>query len=657
MPEKRRRIVNIAAALCTLFALVVLCTWIAGERVQTPPVSTGGDTAASSAAVHKTGRVKEWTVFIYMCGTDLESEDGSASANLNEICRPRATEEINVVVQTGGTKNWRLNGIPEDRLARYEVDGERLHCMAQLPLASMGDGDTLSDFLRWGIETFPAEKYMLVLWNHGGGTLGGVCYDELFGSDSLELDEVADALDETDAMFEVIGFDACLMATLENAAAVSGYGRCMVASEEFEPGGGWNYADMLDYLSRNPDIGGVQLGRRICDGYYQKCIKSGSENMATLSVIDLAVVPELTQAFDEMAREMGGISGEIEQLQELTRRVRRAENYGGNSPGEGYTNMVDLGDLVAHTWEVLPQTGQAVLDALAGTVIHSVSGRQRDGAHGLSLFFPLNLNAQACEEYAGVCPSAHYLRFLEAIVPDFEAPADTPAPKLDAADAADYDVVLEADVDDAANFNLRIAEGFETVQSVKFWLFYVDYTYGEYVTMGMDNDVYSNWETGEFTDNFRGVWPTLNGYFCAPVLVDEGERYNIYSIPILLNGKQTNLRAAYIWDDADNGYYEVYGAWEGVDGDTGAVARKVRKLRDGDVVELIFTSVDWETGEELYYAMGSFTVDGEVRMEEQELMDGDYLYAYEVMDIFGRSHMSPFAVMSCSEDDIFVSME
>jgi len=360
MPEKRRRIVNIAAALCTLFALVVLCTWIAGERVQTPPVSTGGDTAASSAAVHKTGRVKEWTVFIYMCGTDLESEDGSASANLNEICRPRATEEINVVVQTGGTKNWRLNGIPEDRLARYEVDGERLHCMAQLPLASMGDGDTLSDFLRWGIETFPAEKYMLVLWNHGGGTLGGVCYDELFGSDSLELDEVADALDETDAMFEVIGFDACLMATLENAAAVSGYGRCMVASEEFEPGGGWNYADMLDYLSRNPDIGGVQLGRRICDGYYQKCIKSGSENMATLSVIDLAVVPELTQAFDEMAREMGGISGEIEQLQELTRRVRRAENYGGNSPGEGYTNMVDLGDLVAHTWEVLPQTGQRI---------------------------------------------------------------------------------------------------------------------------------------------------------------------------------------------------------------------------------------------------------------------------------------------------------
>jgi len=657
MPEKRRRIINIAAALCMLAALAALCTWAAGKRTAQTSAGTGTGTTVSSSSFQRADPVKAWTVLIYMCGTDLESEEGSASANLNEICRQRGTDELNVVVQTGGTKNWRLNGIPEDKIARYEVAGERLTCKAQLPLASMGDRQTLEDFLQWGIETYPAEKYMLVLWNHGGGTLGGVCYDELFGNDSLELDEIAGALDEAGAKFEVIGFDACLMATLENAAAVSDFGHCMVASEEFEPGSGWNYADFLDYLSRNPDIGGTQLGRRICDGYYRKCLRNGSERMATLSVIDLSAMPKLTQSFDALAREMGGVSTEITQLQELTRRARRAESYGGNSPGEGYTNMVDLGDLVTHTREVLPQTGQAVLDALDEAVIHTVSGRQRDGAHGLSLFFPLDLDRKACEEYADVCTSPYYLRFLEAIVPDFEAPADTPAPRLAAADAADYEVVLETSVDGDANFNLRIAQGFETVQSVKFWLFYVDYEYGEYVTMGMDNDVFSDWETGEFTDNFRGVWPTLNGYFCAPVLVDEGERYNIYSIPILLNGQQTNLRAAYIWDDADNGHYEVYGAWEGVDSDTGAVARKVRKLRDGDEVELIFTSLDWETGEELYYTMGSFTVEGEVRMEEQKLIDGDYLYAYEVVDIFGRSHMSPFALMSCSGDEIFVSME
>ncbi|MBE6930993.1 MAG: hypothetical protein E7463_12030 [Ruminococcaceae bacterium] len=658
MPEKRRgAFYYIGTTLCIALILGLFCAWVVHRRDAAENVPQPG-TSSSSSETPVTGRAKKpWTVLIYMCGTDLETVDGAATANLGEICRPMNRDSINVVIQTGGTRSWKLGGIPEDKLARFEVVEAGLACVGQYPLASMGDEATLASFLEWGVDAYPAEKYMLLLWNHGGGSLGGVCYDELFDSDSLELDEIAGALDASGVTYELIGFDACLMATLENAALLRDYGRYMVASEEFEPGGGWDYADFLGYLSTSPDVHGAELGRRICQGYYNKCSASQDETMATLSVIDLRRIDTLLNCFDLLAAEMGGLVEEMEQLQELTIRARRAENYGGNSSGEGYTNMVDLGDLVSHTRDVLPETCQAVLDALDAAVLHSVSGRQRDGAQGLSLFFPLDLSAQDCGEYTEVCPSPHYLRFLEAIVPGFSAPDDTPAPRLDAASEDDYDIRLVTTVTDDANYTLWVKDGLEAVQSVQFWLFYVDYEYGEYVTMGMDNDVHADWEEGIFADNFRGVWPTINGFFCAPVLVDEGEAYNIYSIPILLNGVQTNLRAAYIWDDGDNGHYEIYGAWEGVDSDTGAVSRTVRKLRDGDEVELIFASVDWETGEELYYTMGSFTVDGEIVMEESELIDGDYLYAYEVVDVFGRSHMSDFALMSSEGDEIRVSAE
>ena len=102
----------------------------------------------------------------------------------------------------------------------------------------------------------------------------------------------------------------------------------------------------------------------------------------------------------------------------------------------------------------------------------------------------------------------------------------------------------------------------------------------------------------------------------------------------MLNGKETNLRAAYIWESDDEGYFKIYGAWDGIDPETGMSAREIIKLKDGDEVTPLFEAVNWDTGEENIYELGSFIVDGAVVMEESELIDGDYLYQYKVIDIF-----------------------
>lgn len=160
-----------------------------------------------------------WTIFVYLCGTDLESEGNAASADIYEAISAQYSEDVHIVYQTGGTGQWYLD-FSNSTIQRYvNIEGD-IELVDEIPNASMGSADTLADFVSWGVENYPAENMGLVFWNHGGGSISGVCFDELHESDSLSLREIDKALnsvyDKMTDKFEFIGFDACLMSTLEN---------------------------------------------------------------------------------------------------------------------------------------------------------------------------------------------------------------------------------------------------------------------------------------------------------------------------------------------------------------------------------------------------------------------------------------------------------
>ena len=125
-----------------------------------------------------------WTVMIYLCGTDLESEGGMATENLKMIADTVPDKAVNVLIQTGGTKSWQAEDavgidIAEDRLQRWTWDENGFTLVDEEELASMAKYTTLSDFIQWGAKYYPAEKYMLNLWDHGGGSASGLIADEL----------------------------------------------------------------------------------------------------------------------------------------------------------------------------------------------------------------------------------------------------------------------------------------------------------------------------------------------------------------------------------------------------------------------------------------------------------------------------------------------
>ena len=123
---------------------------------------------------------------------------------------------------------------------------------------------------------------------------------------------------------------------------------------------------------------------------------------------------------------------------------------------------------------------------------------------------------------------------------------------------------------------------------------------------------------------------------------------------MLLNGRETNLRAEYHWDDES---YTLLGVYDGMDPDTGMASRDIRPLEDGDVIEPLFTCIDADTGEVFYSTLDEITVHGGLVIEESALEDGDYLYQFEVTDVFGRVTVSDSALMVCEAGEIYVYLD
>jgi hypothetical protein len=613
-----------------------------------------------------------WTILVYLCGTDLESNGGYASINIQEMTQAAQSDKVNVVFETGGTQQWAIDNIDPSQIQRWKVNSGDIELLDSQPLSNMGEAETLGGFLEWGVENYPADKYMCLLWDHGGGSVAGIAVDELHNGDMLNLKELSQGLSMAGVQFELVGFDACLMSTMETASALTPYARYMVASQELEPGTGWDYTAWLNTLAADTTADGLAVGTAICDSFFAKCAAGGTESLATLAVTNLSQVPALISAFDAMAAEMKGFTSVPEKLQPLTQAIVRAENYGGNNDSEGYTNMVDLGDLTLCAEGVLSDTGDTLLNALFAAVPYHVAGDGRQRSNGLSIYVPLAVAPEELDQYATLAAtSGEYLLFLEGLydwtVPDnvvisqpvfAGAPAEeqTSMDDIESAQALNSEnltLSFTTSLTEEGSILLDITKNADIVSTVAFNLFYQDDESSSIWYLGSDFDINQNDEGTQFWDNYRNTWTIINDNLCAMVALGFTDDYILYTVPVQVNGEPTNLRMLYHLDSAE---YEVIGTWDGIDSDTGMSSREVKKLQDGDLVEFLFNATDLITGESSSFVGGSFTVSGPVIAEEAALFDGVYYYQYEITDVFGKTYQSDFSVINTANGEMTVEL-
>ncbi len=244
------------------------------------------------------------TVMIYMNGSNLESNYGSATTDINEMLSADLSEKVSVVIQTMGTRKWQDYDIASDHAQRYLIkDHDLVLVDDSLDQEDCTDPRTLSDFISWSEKNYPADRYILILWNHGGGSVDGFGYNE-WGrySDSLTLDEMQSALEDGGVAFDFIGMDSCIMSSIEICYALYDYCDYMILSEDFESSLGWNYKGWLTELAKNTSIDTVSLGKIIIDDMVEANEKNHRDGMAsTLALIDQKYIPTLFEEWEKFA--------------------------------------------------------------------------------------------------------------------------------------------------------------------------------------------------------------------------------------------------------------------------------------------------------------------------------------------------------------------
>ncbi len=652
-----------------------------------------------------------WTVMVYMCGSDLESKGMAGTYNLYEMFSaqlPDNKDNINILVETGGTKEWfvkeefddrlpSFDGIDTKSLSYYRIEEDDMILEEKRELASMGEADTLKDFITWSAEKYPADKYMLILWDHGGGSLQGVCFDELHDDDSLTVDELKEAIAGADLPFEVVGFDACLMADLETAKALQGYCHYMIASQESEPGYGWAYTDFLEYLSDDTGISGLELGKHIADGFMAKCREYDTDEMSTLSVVDITKIPSLYAAYRNLSGEMVLSTQKSENFRSFQQGVTKAESYGGNSDSQGYANMVDLADMVKKTEGILDQNSSKVLSALKEAVCYEVHGKSRANSNGISVYYPLYYDEDEINIYNDLSDNIAFSEYISILGGDYdsaewekkweeawkdaylaeevkegrydsyfnngqsiasdyqEEPSQEYYEALSSVKPVqkeEYDLKYKLEQGDDGYYQLKIESGREMVSDVSFMLYYSDKVDGSYAYLGSDNNLDCDYDKGIFTEAFEGTWMKIGGEYVYAELIEQNDDYNLYTIPIYLNGKEKYLKAVY---DYNEEAFRILGAYDGIDEETGLSGRDVKQLKDGDEIEFIFYIMDEDSDSEDLEAvvLSKISWKSDMVMEDADMPDGYFIYIFQIKNIFGDIEYSDPVYMELSNGEIF----
>ena len=634
------------------------------------------------------------TIMIYMCGTDLESRNGMATSDLQEMAAASIGENVNVLVYTGGCTGWRNNVISKDVNQIYQVrDGNLVRLVENAGISPMTEQENLTSFIQWCAKNYPANRNELILWDHGGGSLSGYGYDEKYPRNgSMRLDGINQALKKADMTFDFIGFDACLMATMETALTLSQYADYLIASEETEPGVGWYYTNWLTEFSKDTSKPTIEVGKQIIDDFIDVCARTCRGQQTTLSIIDLA---ELEQ---DVPEKLTDFSKAISQLIQ-NKEYKTVSNARSDTREFARSSGIDQVDLVHLANNMGVPQGEALTKVIRSSVKYNRTSDNMTNCYGLSIYFPYKKVSsvdQAVATYQQIGMDQEYMRCiqefasLEVSGQAVSGSSGSPLPSLlgslggssgslvnaetiaqilggllssntgsnlgflsgrslDSQETAEFlaqnrfdQDLLVWDTSDSSSPKLRLPdEQWELVQGLELNLFYDD---GQgYIDLGLDN-IFEFDDSGALLGQNDRTWLAINGQPVAYYhldTVDDGENYSITGrVPALLNGERVDLILVF---DNETPYGRIAGArYDYVQGETDTIAKGIPELQIGDTLDFLcdYYSYDGKY-QDSYYLGEKMTVTENMEISNVDVGEGKVKATYRFTDIYNQAYWTP----------------
>ncbi len=363
-----------------------------GDTTTSDTQDTTNDTTSADTPDAATGQT--WTVLVYMAA-DNNLEDAGVG-DLKEMLAVRGSDTLRFVVQVDRSPNHSARTVPGlgdwTSAKRLVIDANGLREISDLGEVNMANPAVLADFVTWGVNTFPADRRMLIFWNHGSGWRGFGGDETSDGHPILSIADlkqgISQGLSRTQATgFEIIGFDACLMATYEVARAMSPFADYLLASQELEPGHGWDYRRFAA-LRDDPTMAPSDVAADIVDGFFEQAAQQQTGPDLTLSLVDLTRIGQLELALNNFATRLATTAPQ--DFARIGQARSGAIRFAKSTEQNREPHLVDLGDF-SRPLDALGSAsaeGIQLRSALASVVIHNRTTPTTQRASGLSIYFP-----------------------------------------------------------------------------------------------------------------------------------------------------------------------------------------------------------------------------------------------------------------------------
>ncbi len=372
---------------------------------------------------------KKWTVMVYLAGDN--NLDHNGVIDLNEMKKTGSTSDINVIAQFDRAGA----GVPTRRYFLKKATSLDSDAVQSLGETDSGSPDALLDFINWGVAGYPADRYLLVLWNHGQGWDDTDIYagergsgarllrssrirHALFKSSVVEAaklasgdgkiarailldDNAKDFLDNLEMKkvlkaakkligrkLDIVGMDACLMSMAEVGYQMRDSVCYTVASEQTEPLDGWPYNTILAALSQNPSMTTDTVSKTIVQNYVTSY--KGSSDAVTCSACNLAASSAFAGPVKTLASALKAGLTDAPTRTAISEARNRVQEYDVNDN----IDLVDYCRLLgkAAVPDVIKNACNNVITALQyspGMVIASgYYGAALKGSNGVAIYFP-----------------------------------------------------------------------------------------------------------------------------------------------------------------------------------------------------------------------------------------------------------------------------
>ncbi|OGR41919.1 MAG: hypothetical protein A2X35_11460 [Elusimicrobia bacterium GWA2_61_42] len=339
----------------------------------------------------------KWTVMVYVnAKNNLETY---GLKDVNEMEQVGSTPEVNIVAELG-----RINGYSSEDgdwkgsrryLVQKDADASKITSPValELPKSDMGNWKNLVEFVKWSQARYPAQRYALVIWNHGSGwnknmpaeSGKGISYDDETGS-HMTTQQLKLALAETGKM-EILSMDACLMQMMEVAYEARTGADYIVASEETEPGDGYTYNTWLAPLAAKPSMTQAELSKVMVDSYtdHYQSINQGA-TQSSVRTENLYKLGQLVNGWTSAVMAAGELAGV-----KNARAKAQAFYYSSNKDLAHFVKLVNDGSQNAE----VKTRGAELLGFLSGSVIYHnrATGAKYVNASGLAIYIPTSYTA------------------------------------------------------------------------------------------------------------------------------------------------------------------------------------------------------------------------------------------------------------------------